>query len=406
MRYLWLSLPLLLSAQDTLRVMAYNLLNYGGTPGYCNTSCKDFHLRTLIGYIQPDIIGINEIAPASALFRRFLDSVLNINGVTYWRSSIYQNVSNGNLVNALFYDSRRLGWLGQELITTQGGLRDIYAYHLYYLEPNLAQTQDTLFLVCIVSHLKAGNTSADAQQRGQAATQIKQYIQNLPPARRRFVIEMGDHNLYGSTETAYQELMNVLVDPGPAGAWSNNSAFALFHTQSTRTSSLADGGSGGGLDDRFDFILFSPECTTATARAQYVPGSFWVVGQDGQRFKQAITATPLPAGYPTAVINALYAVSDHLPVVARFALSVAVATGTSSFFPHAQIIHCQVREGGQLILQARQPVAYSLVDAGGRQWHRGYLSPDTPAQFALPAGLYMIVLHEPQAPPQKVVILP
>lgn len=402
---LLLLLVSLAAAQDTLHVVVYNLLRYGATPGYCDTRCKDQQLRTIFSYLQPDLIGVNEIGPSSALIRRLLDSVLNINGIDYWRSSLYQNTVNSDIVSALFYDSRRLGWLGQTLITTQGGLRDIFAYHLYYKEPNLAQTQDTLFLVAIVSHLKAGNTASDAQTRVQAATAIRQYIQSLPAQRRRFVIEMGDHNLYTASETAYQELTQVLIDPGPAGSWSNNSAFAFYHTQSTRTSSLADGGSGGGLDDRFDFIFFSPECTSATARARYVPGSFRVIGQDGQRFKQAINTAPLPSGYAAAVINALYAASDHLPVTARFALSVQPATN----LPTASAKELPLRwwvEGTTLHLHAAQPVTIRILDLLGRTWVQETLAENEDRSYSLSAGLYSLQVLAPLASAKLILIAP
>lgn len=400
-----LLLPLLAGAQDTLHVVAYNILRYGATPGYCDTRCKDQQLRTIFSYLQPDLIGINEIGPSAALVRRLLDSVLNINGVDYWRSSLYQNTVNSDIVSALFYDSRRLGWLGQTLITTQGGLRDVFAYHLYYKEPNLAQTQDTLFLVAIVSHLKAGNGTSDAQTRAQAATAIRQYIQNLPPDRRRFVLEMGDHNLYSSSETAYQELTQVLVDPGPAGSWSNNSAFAFYHTQSTRSTSLADGGSGGGMDDRFDFILFSPECTTSTARARYVPGSFRAVGQDGQRFKQSINAAPLPSGYPTSVINALYVTSDHLPVSARFALSVQPATGLSTAPEKTPPLRWWI-EGSTLCLQANEPLTMRIGDLVGRIWVYETLSAGENRTYSLPAGVYFLQVSSLPTSTSLISILP
>lgn len=64
----WIALLAMSWAQDTVRVMAYNLLYYGSTPGYCNTSCKDRQLRTIVGYIRPHIIGFNEIAPVGGIF--------------------------------------------------------------------------------------------------------------------------------------------------------------------------------------------------------------------------------------------------------------------------------------------------------------------------------------------------
>ncbi len=398
----WLLLLSLMWAQDTLRFMAYNLLSYGATPGYCNTSCKDLQLRTIIDFVRPDVIGVNEIAPSPALVRRILDSVLNIGGVSYWRSSQYANTVNSDIVNALFYDSRRLEWLGQELVTTQGGLREVYAYHLYYKEPE--PIMDTLFLVVIVSHLKAGDSPSDQQTRAQAAVAIKNYIQSLPPARRRFLVEMGDHNLYGDSEAAYQTLTDVLVDPGPAGPWSNNPDYAFFHTQSTRTTALADGGVGGGLDDRFDFILFSPECTTATARARYISGTFKVIGQDGQRFKQAVNASPLPAGYPSSVINALYAMSDHLPVIADFALSVTPATSIS-YVPHAPRTPytCEVSQGS-VSFTGLAPCTVSVLDVWGRLLSRITLDIGEKQTMVLPTGLYLLWTEGGYS--QRIFVLP
>lgn len=405
MRFLLL-LPLVGAAQDTIRIMAYNLLQYGLTPGYCDTRCKDQQLRTIVGFVRPHLIGVNEVGPSAALVRRILDSVLNVNGVTYWRSSIYQNTVNSDIVSALFYDSRRFGWLKQELITTQGGLRDIFAYHLYYKAADLAQTQDTIFVVAIVSHLKAGNAPSDAQERSQAAQAIRQYIQNLPPQRQRFVIEMGDHNLYGDSEAAYQTLTQVLVDPGPAGPWSGNPTYAFFHTQSTRVQSLADGGSGGGLNDRFDFIFFSPSCTVGTAKARYIPASFRVIGQDGQHFGQALTAPPTPAGYSQGVINALYAMSDHLPVVAEFAVAaspavVALPTG-QALLPVAWKV-----AGHTVTLSAYEGAIVRIVDALGRECFRGQLRPTESVELSLPAGIYYLQGSAGSGPfGGKVAVLP
>ena len=48
-----------------------------------------------------------------------------------------------------------------------------------------------------------------------------------------------------------------LFDPiDRIGNWHNNSSFSDVHTQSPRTAQFG-GGASGGMDDRFDFILFS-----------------------------------------------------------------------------------------------------------------------------------------------------
>jgi len=384
--------PLLLSllwAQDTIRVLAYNLLNYGQTPGHCLTDCKDRQLRTIIGFIQPDLIVFNEIAPYPQYIRRLLDSVLNIGGVSYWRSGIFPSNLTGDRLSMVYYDSRRFAYEKQELITTQGGLRDVYAFHLYYREPDLATHQDTLFVVVIASHLKAGPNASDANTRAQAALAIRNYIQALPSNRQRWVLDMGDHNLYRASEAAYQRLTEVLIDPGPAGEWDRNSTYAYYHTQSTRLSSLADGGSGGGLNSRFDFIFFSPACTLSTAKARYLPGSHKVIAQDGLHFGKSLLDPPQVAGYSQAVLNALYMVSDHLPVVAEFALNV---TSALTALPLAvERPNFQVRvEPGYLEVTADVSGRVVVYDLWGRQVGAEHLSPGASFSLTLPAGVYLL----------------
>ena len=106
----WSLLLSLLCAQDTIRVLTYNLLNYGQTPDYCLTDCKDRQLRTIIGFIQPHLIVFNEIAPYPQYVRRLLDSVLNIGGVSYWRSGIFPSNLTGDRLSMVYYDSRRFAY--------------------------------------------------------------------------------------------------------------------------------------------------------------------------------------------------------------------------------------------------------------------------------------------------------
>jgi len=380
-----LTLFSLLWAQDTIRVLAYNLLYYGGTPGYCQTSCKDIQLRTIIGFIKTDLI---EIAPYPGYMRRILDSVLNVGGISYWRSGIFPNNLTGDRLSMVYYDSRRFAYEKQELITTQGGLRDVYAFHLYYREPDLGSHRDTLFVVVIASHLKAGPNPSDAATRAQAALAIRNYIQALPPNRRRWVLDMGDHNLYGASETAYQRLTEVLIDPGPAGEWNNNSAYAYYHTQSTRLQSLADGGSVGGLNSRFDFIFFSPECTLSTAKARYIPGSHKVIAQDGLHYGKSLLDPPQVAGYSQGILNALYTASDHLPVVAEFALNVTSALTALNFEdPPSFFIRTAPN---YLEVKSARPAHLTVYDLQGRNIGTALVGPEQPFSSALPSGVYLL----------------
>ena len=83
----------------------------------------------------------------------------------------------------------------------------------------------------------------------------------LPPGTDFILV--GDLNLYRSTEPAYERLLvqngtGYFLDPiDTPGNWHQSFTYRHIHTQSTRLQDLGDGGSTGGLDDRFDFILSS-----------------------------------------------------------------------------------------------------------------------------------------------------
>ena len=87
-------------------------------------------------------------------------------------------------------------------------------------------------------------------------------------------------------------------------------------TQSTRTVSLPDEGSTGGLDDRFDMILIS-QAIKDSGGITYIPGSYMAVGNDGNHFNRGLNELP-NAVVSDEVALALYYASDHLPVYADF----------------------------------------------------------------------------------------
>lgn len=71
------------------------------------------------------------------------------------------------------------------------------------------------------------------------------------------------------------------------------------------------------MDDRFDFILASGAVIQDTGTITYVPTSYRALGQDGNHFNQSLTQGANNSA-PSAVIAALYEMSDHLPIVADF----------------------------------------------------------------------------------------
>lgn len=319
---------------DTLRVMSYNLLYYGVNTNFCttannNVNTKNGHFQTIFQYSQPDVIGVQEMGGVSSSVG-FLQNVLNTNGVTSWSRAPYTNTNSSNLVSLLYYNTSKLAFDAHFPIPTVG--RDIILYRLYH--KNIQPQSDTIFLYFAVMHLKAGGTASDEAQRGQEAQQLMNFLANMN-FRGNLVI-MGDFNVNSSSEAGYQQFITAanlntrLYDPvSRPGTWENNSGFADLHTQAP---TITNNGctSGGGMDDRFDHIMINSAVRDDSARVQYVPGSYIVVGNDGIRFNGAVNS-PSNQQVPPAVANALAAASDHLPVVIKLAVRLDSAVSVQEF---------------------------------------------------------------------------
>lgn len=316
---------LIAHSQDTLTVMQYNLLNYGNYTSYCtsgnnNHEQKDLYLKTITGHVNPHIFTVNEISQYEFYHNRILNEVLNIDGKNHYRKAALSNIANSYIINQLYYDSRKLVLHSQSVI--QSFVRDINLYRLYYRGDGLTQG-DTIFINCIVVHLKAGTTGSDKTDRATMTASVMNWLnKNTLPGN--FLI-MGDFNVYSSTEDAYQNLIAPVAqyqafrfyDPiDKPGNWNKNYDFAKWHTQS-----VSSGGngcqSGGGMDDRFDFILASSPIMQGEKGITYIAGSYEALGQDGRHFNRSINDQPQNTSVPAGVLNALAYNSDHLPVILK-----------------------------------------------------------------------------------------
>ncbi len=128
----------------------------------------------------------------------------------------------------------------------------------------------------VVCHLKASSGPDNAQRRFEQVQELDTYLNTLPSDSH--ILLGGDLNLYTATESAFQELLDssnhiTLADPANRiGNWNNNVNFVDVFTQSTRTQSGL-GGTTGGFDDRFDFILTSQNLITGST-ISYVNDSY------------------------------------------------------------------------------------------------------------------------------------
>lgn len=314
-----------IQAQDTLTVMQYNMLNYGNYTSYCTTANnnhedKDALLNTILNYVAPDIFTVNEMSQYEFYHNRILTEVLNTGGKDYYRKAEITNIAGSYIINGLFYDSRKLALHSQYV--TQSYVRDINIYKLYYKHSSLAHG-DTTFINCIVAHLKASTGAVNEDKRAAMASNTMNWLKNnMSPGN---YLVMGDFNVYNSTEPAYQHFTNpesayrafTFYDPiDQPGNWHENASFAKIHTQSVAVSGNGCQ-AGGGMDDRFDFILASEKIMQGTENIQYISETYKALGQDGKHFNKSLTDPPQNTTVPQAVLNALGTNSDHLPVVMK-----------------------------------------------------------------------------------------
>ena len=328
-----LGLPWMVSpakAQDTITVMQYNLLYYGNyQSGFAdcyetnnNTQHKDECIRTIMDYVKPDIFTVCEFGATQALLNDFLRHNLNINGANYWQSDDIINYAGSSIINHIFFDSRKMGLKKHVALRTNP--RDTDVYELYLKTPRLA-AGDTIKLVCIVAHPKAG-MNYEASRRALMQVAMDHVNQYYPTDN---VLIMGDFNMYGASESGYRLLTQTYSNPnicfmdpvaslGGVGEWSNNNQFTAFHTQSTRSYS-EECFSGGGLDDRFDFIMMADEIAFSYNHLRYVQDSYHAVGNDGHHFNMSVNQGN-NSSVPAEVAEALFDASDHLPVTMKIAV--------------------------------------------------------------------------------------
>lgn len=69
---------------------------------------KDPNLRLILNEIKPDIFTVNEMSSSQIVHQHMLDKNLNTGGINHYRKVNYNPTSSSNIVNMLYYDSRKL----------------------------------------------------------------------------------------------------------------------------------------------------------------------------------------------------------------------------------------------------------------------------------------------------------
>ena len=268
------------SAQETVKVMFYNLLNYpleNAVPNRIND------LAYILNDYKPDLFlvcELNNISGAIDVFNTTKTAIhSNFEMATYVSNTSDDTFGDQNdLQNLLYYDSTKFSL--QEEIIVPTYLRD---FNVYRLQLNtIDQATNPIELYVIVCHLKASSGTANAQKRFEMVLDLETYLDTLPADTN--VLLGGDFNVF---------------------------------SQSTRTQT-GMGGTTGGFDDRFDFILTS-EDMMSSANLTYVPESYRVYGNNGLTscWNKAINSSECEttgSQFSYTLRNHLHNFSDHLPV--------------------------------------------------------------------------------------------
>lgn len=190
------------------------------------------------------------------------------------------------------------------------------------------------------SHLRPGDSSADASRRGVEVTEVRSNADALGEGMR--AIYVGDMNFYRTNDAGWIAFTNSgagqAFDPiNAVGNCNDNTNYLSVHTQSSR----------GPMDDRFDFQLVTDDVLSGRGFS-YITNSYWAFGNTGSHvFDQAINSgdavtglnallTNYSATQVSNVLDSLISLSDHLPVVADYQLPASM--GVTADSPAARAI--------------------------------------------------------------------
>ena len=315
------------SAQGTIKTMMYNIWDF---PGYHPQNRAEI-LRDILDEYDPDIFMVCELQSQYGA-DLILNTSLNYNGIEYERARFIPSQSGAlDHQQLIFYRKGMFSLQNFEAIPSP--VRDINYYQLKLKTAD--QDQDPVLIDIFVNHFKSSQGPANRQLRLDTALLFTDRLELMDP--NSFVIFAGDLNIYTHTEAAYQELLDpqnniVMVDPvDRPGAWQDKAEFQDLHTQSTRLSSSGfGGGAGGGLDDRFDFILIS-ENMKSDPKLMYVPNTYMAFGNNGNCLNNSINSPDCHGAFSQTLRDNLYNFSDHLPVVMDLETNKQIVLSTQDF---------------------------------------------------------------------------
>ncbi len=344
-------------AQENVKIMSYNLLNYPDV----DSAIRNPNFRVVVRSAAPDILVVQEMTSQAGM-DGFLSNVMNAYGNVYSAGTFIDGTDTDN---GIFFKTAKFRFISNTRIRT--ALRDINMFRIIHV----SYPADTLRIFSV--HLKSSSGAANEQLRSAEVDSLRKFTSSLAPGQSYMVV--GDFNIYGDYEQAYIKLKQVtngnghFVDPitGMTGSW-NQFAYRQYHTQSPRVRGFG-GGSTGGMDDRFDMMLFSPGIMNS-GRIAYVAGSMTAFGNDGNHYNDSINRRPNTA-VADSVADALHYAADHIPVYAVFTFGNSIGSEIPSEYKLSQNypnpfnpatkIHFDIPASGNSLGEITKMIVYNML---------------------------------------------
>jgi endonuclease/exonuclease/phosphatase family metal-dependent hydrolase len=318
---------------STIRVVAYNIeddINGNTTPlpGLYQV-LEGIGEEKVEGNVRPiDILGLEEttsnadVQPIVTALNSYYGSA-DVYAESSYQATQDGGATDGNGPNALVYNTSTLKLLASVgIVTPEGETNGVYRQPVRYEFQPVGDTGTTGVFYVYVAHTKSGTTSADATDRGEEATIIRNDEATLPSTAS--VIYEGDLNA-NAPEAEFTNFEKT----GQGEAYD-----PFSYATSPTTAELSD--SATSLKYRDDYQLQTSNVFNDTGAINYVSGSFHNFANNGSvtdpasSSNTALNSDLVTDGGTFVPASTIYTdigtASDHLPVVADY--TIASSTGT------------------------------------------------------------------------------
>lgn len=295
---------------------------------------------------QPiDVLALQETTSNAVTVAPIVTALNAYYGAGVYAAATYQGTQRGgttfgNGPNAMVYNTKTVSLLqGVGVSGTPSASGGAYRQVTRYLFQPVGSPAATAFYV-YVSHMKSsasGTTEAVQAARNAEAQLITADVSRLPVGSN--VLSMGDFNLDGSFEGAYQSMTTngPFIDPLNVNPQNNNVNFSL----SAYRAIMTDSSTSLRYRDDIQFMTANVFNGTAATGLRYVPASSRAFGNNGTtavgKSTNLSTNTSLNTNFSgpisaSAALSALTTGSDHLPEVTDYLIVTPYTTWKMQYF--------------------------------------------------------------------------